>query len=60
MRTNCVDSVVSSSSTQGSEKNKKGAAKRANAAANASKRPRPKNMFDITAMNYEQYVDRCD
>lgn len=52
------DSIVSSSSTQGSDKNKSGVTKRASVSSNLPKPPRPKNMFDITAMNYEQYVDR--
>jgi hypothetical protein len=60
MQTFSVDSIVSSSSTQGSEKNRPGVTKRASVSSNLPKPPRPKNMFDITAMNYEQYVDRYD
>ena len=53
-----LDSIVSSSSTQGSETRKTGPTKRPSVSSNLPKPPRPKNMFDITDMSYEQYVDR--
>lgn len=51
---------MSSGSGAGSENQsrKSGPAKRGSVSSNLPKPPRPKNMFDITSMNYDQYVDR--